>query len=114
MEVYVVLDVIIHDVSESIEIDKPFQPDLEAICSRIERFASSVGTDTAALDVRGLIPKMISGIAGCERGCPANAKDLVSGGYKDFDLQYVEGGILTAHTMTKDGFNLYLKMFPDF
>jgi hypothetical protein len=110
----VILDVIINDVSVSVEIDKPFQPDLDAIYSEIELFASSIGTDIAVLDVRGLIPKMISGIAGCESGCPANAKGLVSGGYKGFDLHYVEGGILTARIMTGDGNNLYLKMFPDF
>lgn len=57
---------------------------------------------------------MINGIAGCESGCPANAKGLVSGGYKGFDVQYVEGGILTARIMTRDGSIIYLKMFPDF
>jgi len=114
MGVYVVLDVIINDASVSVQIDRPFQPDLVAINSQIERFASSKGTDIVDLDVRGLIPKMINGIAGCESGCPANAKDLVSGGYKGFDVQYIEGGILTARIMTRDGSILYLKMFPDF
>lgn len=109
-----VLDVVIDEVSVTIEIDKPFKPDLDAIVARIEEFASSKQTDIAALDIRGLIPKMVNGIAGCERGCPANAQFLVSSGYKDFDMQYVEGGILTARTMTRDGSVLYLKMFPDF
>ena len=109
-----VLDVVINDASVTIQIDKPFQPDLDAINSQIERFASSKGTDIADLDIRGLIPRMINGIAGCERGCPANAKDLVSSGYKGFDVQYVEGGILTARIMTRDKSIIYLKMFPDF
>jgi len=110
----VVLDVIINDASVSVQIDRPFQPDLVAINSQIERFASSKGTDIVDLDVRGLISKMIKGIAGCESGCPAKAKDLVFSGYKGFDVQYIEGGILTARIMTRDGSILYLKMFPDF
>ena len=80
-----VLDVIINNVSVSVPIDKPFQPDLDAIHSQIERFASSKGIDIADLDVKGLILKMIKGIVGCERGCPANAKDLESTGHKGFE-----------------------------
>ena len=109
-----VLDVVIDTASVTIQIDKPFQPDLGAIIVQIERFARSAGTDITVLDVRGLISKMIKGIAGCEHGCPANAKNLVSMGYKGFDVQYVEGGILTARIMTREGNLLSLKMFPDF
>ncbi len=109
-----VLDVIINKVSVSVPIDKPFQPDLDAIHSQIERFASSKGIDIADLDVKGLILKMIKGIVGCERGCPANAKDLESTGHKGFEVRYVEGGILTAHIMIADGGIFYLKMFPEF
>ena len=109
-----VLDVIVNEASVSLQIDAPFQTDIEVLSSQIERFASSKGTDITALDVRGLIPKMIRGIAGCERGCPANAHDLVSKGYKGFDMQYVEGGILTACIMTAEGSVLSLKLFPDF
>jgi hypothetical protein len=114
MEVSVVLDVIINDASVSLQIDAPFQTDIDVLYSHIERFASSQGADIAAMDVRGLIPKMIRGIAGCERGCPANAHDLVSSGYKGFDMQYVEGGILTARIMNAEGSVLSLKIFPDF
>jgi len=112
--VSVVLDVIINDASVSLQIDAPFQTDIDVLYSRIERFASSKGTEIAALDVRGLIPKMIRGIAGCERGCPANAHDLVSRGHKGFDMQYVDGGILTARIKTPEGSVLSLKLFPDF
>jgi len=108
------LDVIINDASISVRIDQPFQPDLDTIYSQIERFASSKEADIASLDLRGLILKMIRGIAGCEHGCPANAKDLESTGYKGFDVQYIEGGILAARTTTGDGSILSLKMFPDF
>jgi hypothetical protein len=114
MGVSVVLDVIINDASASFQIDAPFQTDIDVLCSQIERFAASKGTDITALDVRGLIPKMIRGIAGCERGCPANAQDLVSSGHKGFDMQYVEGGILTARIVTAEGSVLSLKLFPDF
>ena len=114
MGVNVVLDVIINDASVSFQIDAPFQADIDVLCSQIERFAASKGTDITALDVRGLIPKMIRGIAGCERGCPANAQNLVSSGYKGFEMQYVDGGILTARRKTAEGSMLALKMFPDF
>ena len=109
-----VLDVVIDDASVTIQIDNPFQYDLNAVIVQIEGFASSKGTDIAALDVSGLIPGMIKGIAGCERGCPANARGLESSGYKGFDIQYIEGGILTARIMTRDGCLFCLKMFPDF
>lgn len=109
-----VLDVTINDASVSVQIDKPYQPDLDTIYSEIQRFASSKETEIEALDVKGLILKMIRGIAGCEHGCPANAKDLASTGYKGFKVQYIEGGILTAHIITGDEGILYLKMFPDF
>ena len=45
---------------------------------------------------------------------PADAKGLVSKGFKDFELQYIEGGILSARRLTGDGRFFYLKMFPDF
>lgn len=66
------------------------------------------------LDVRRLIPKMIKGIAGCEQGCPANAKGLVSDGFMSFELQCIEGGILSASASIGNGKMLWLKMFPDF
>lgn len=65
-------------------------------------------------DIRGLIPAMVKGVAGCEHGCPADAKGLVSKGFKDFELQYIEAGILSACRSTGDGRFFYLKMFPDF
>jgi hypothetical protein len=109
-----VLDVSIDDASVSLQIDAPFQTDIDVLYPQIERFASSKGAAITALDVKGLIPKMIRGIAGCERGCPANARDLVSRGYKGFDMQYVDGGILTARIMTPEGRVLSLRIFPDF
>lgn len=108
------LDVIINKDSLSITITDPFRADLDGILSQINRFASSKETDLTRLDIRGLIPKMIKGISGCEKGCPANAKDLVSRGVKDFELQYIEGGILSARATVGDDKQIFLKMFPDF
>src|SRR5512143_2661890 len=61
-----VLDVIVNDSSISIQIEDPFHPDLDAIMGQIERAASSYSIDINGLDIRGLIQKMIGGIAGCE------------------------------------------------
>jgi hypothetical protein len=108
------LDVIINKDSVSIPIDDPFRADLDAILTQINGFAASHETDLTQRDIRGLIPRMIKGIAGCEKGCPANAKDLVSRGVKDFELQYIEGGILSAHTTVGEDKQIFLKMFPDF
>ncbi|HWR58535.1 MAG TPA: hypothetical protein VN328_06575 [Thermodesulfovibrionales bacterium] len=109
-----VLDVIIDGDSTTIQIPDPFHPDLDGLIGQIDRFAFSKGTDTSGLDIRSLIPKMIKGIAGCENGCPANAKSLVSSGVEGFELQYIEGGILSAKTSGRDGSQFCLKMFPDF
>ena len=107
------LDVIIDKDSLPIEIPDPYHSDLDAVVESIGCFAASKGTDLSKLDVRGLIPAMIRGVAGCEKGCPANAKDLVSKGFQSFELEYIEGGILTARASVS-GRSFYLKMFPDF
>ena len=109
-----VLDVVVNNRSVSIQIEDPFHPDLDAIMGQIDRAASSHAIDISGFDIRGLIPRMIEGIAGCERGCPANAKGFVARGFKDFTLQYIEGGILSAHASVGDGKGVALKMFPDF
>ncbi len=108
------IEVIIGDSSETIQIVQAFRPDLDNIVSRIGRFAAANGTDISLLDIKGLLPEMIRGVVGCEQGCPADAKGLITRGYKGFNLNYVEGGILTAHSETGNGKILHLKMFPDF
>ena len=114
LEVSVLLEIIIDSATLTIPIAEAFKPDIDDVVMRMEQFAALQGADIATLDVRGLIPSMIRGIVGCERGCPADAKGLISRGYKGFDLQYIEGGILTGRAMTADGRHLYIKMFPDF
>lgn len=108
------LDVRIDNDSILIPIDNPFQLDIDGIMEKIDNFVSSKGTNLNGLDVRGLIPKMVRGVAGCEGGCPANAKDLVERGFKNFQLCYIEGGILSAMATTGNGKTLTIKMFPEF
>jgi hypothetical protein len=110
----VVLDVIIDKESLTIPVADPFHPDLDGMIAKIEKFASIKQVNTVGLDLGKLIPKMIKGIAGCENGCPSTAKSLVSKGVKGFELEYIEGGILSARTVIGDGKFLYLKLFPDF
>jgi hypothetical protein len=110
----VVLDINIGSASATITIVDAFRHDLDDTISSIERFAEEQDADVSSLYFRGLIPQMIRGVVGCERGCPADAKELISRGYKGFQLQYVEGGILTASAATQDGRPVHIKMFPDF
>ncbi len=108
------LDVSLDKDSLSIPITNPFKLDAEEIESQIEGFVSERGASLQGLDVKGLLPKLVRGIAGCEGGCPADAMGVVRAGYRNFKIEYVEGGILTAKAKTSDGTSLSLKMFPDF
>lgn len=108
------LDVSLDNDSLSINIEDPFHIDIDSLLNRIEAFASSKNITLNGIEIRGIIPKMIRGIAGCEGGCPADAKSLVRKGFKNFELKYIEGGILSAQVGVEDGKILHLKMFPDF
>lgn len=108
------LDVNIGGKSLSIPIDNPFHLDIDATTKQIDSFLTSQGATAAGLDIKGLLPKLIKGIAGCEGGCPADAKNFVSRGFRNFELAYIEGGILQARASTDDGKSLSIRMFPDF
>ncbi|MFZ3065400.1 MAG: hypothetical protein WA277_08975 [Nitrospirota bacterium] len=108
------LNVSVEKDSISISIDNPFRLDLDSIMKRIEEFAASKGAGLDGMFINELIPGMIKGIAGCEAGCPSDAKRFVSQGFKNFELDYIEGGILTAKAATINGKTLSVKMFPDF
>ena len=108
------LDVCLEEDCLSLTIDKPFQADIDALMGQIEDFAAARSIRLEGCDIRGLIPKMIRGVAGCEGGCPANAKSFVSQGFKNFELNYIEGGILSAAASTEDQKKVSLKMFPEF
>ncbi|MDI6744084.1 MAG: hypothetical protein QMD07_01790 [Thermodesulfovibrionales bacterium] len=100
--------------SISIVVENPFRINLDSVVGQIEEFCSSKGAALNGVDVRGLIQQMARGIAGCERGCPADAKEFVHRGFKGFSLAYVEGGILTAKAVIGNNKELLIKMFPDF
>jgi hypothetical protein len=108
------LDVRIDKDSISISIDNPFRLDLDSLVGRIEQFLTAKGQELNGLDVRGLLPRMVKGIAGCEAGCPADAKIVVKKGHQNFKLDYIEGGILSATAEIGQGKTLSLKLFPDF
>lgn len=108
------LDVTIGEDSLSIRIEDPFQIDLDALLARIENFASPRGVSISTPGMRDIIPRMIKGIAGCEHGCPADARGVVRAGSREFNLEYIEGGILLATARAAGGKPLHLKMFPDF
>jgi hypothetical protein len=108
------LDVRLNDRSVSITITDPFRLDLDSISGKIGELFAGQGASMEGLDVRGLVPLMVRGVAGCEAGCPSDAKGVVERGYRNFHLEYVEGGILTAQASTKEGKRFALKLFPDF
>ena len=108
------LDVRIDKDSLSISIGDPFHLDLDSIVGRIEQFLETKGEKINGLDVRGVLPRMVKGIAGCEAGCPADAKSVVKTGHQNFKLDYIEGGILAATAEIGQGKTLSLKLFPDF
>ncbi len=100
--------------SISIVVENPFHIDMDSVIGQIESLCFSKGVTLNGVDVRGLIPQMVRGIAGCERGCPADAKEFVHRGFKEFSLAYVEGGILIAKAVIGNNKELSIKMFPDF
>ena len=108
------LDVKVAAKSLSITIPDPFHLDLDAMVTQIESFCKTQDAAPANLDFRGLLPKMVKGIAGCEGGCPADAQRFVSRGFTNFKLAYIEGGILQAQAKTVDGKDVSLRMFPEF
>ncbi len=108
------LDVSVSGESLSITIDNPFKLEMDAIMGSIKDFMSGQNINLNGLDIEGLLPRMVKGIAGCEDGCPADAKGLVSQGFSDFEISYIEGGILSAKAKVEPDKMLELKMFPDF
>ncbi|MBF0458534.1 MAG: hypothetical protein HQK99_11655 [Nitrospirae bacterium] len=108
------IDVSIDGKSLSIDIDNPYKADLPQVANDIAAFGSGMGAELSDLDIKGLLGRMIKGVAGCEHGCPADAKSLVYHGYGRFKLKYVDGGILSASCELQDKRSLALKIFPEF
>jgi hypothetical protein len=108
------LDVRLEKDALSITIADPFRLDIDSIVGQIENFLTTRGEALDDLDVRTLLPRMVKGIAGCEAGCPSDAKSVVKKGHRNFKLDYIEGGILSATAEIGQGKTLSLKLFPDF
>ncbi len=108
------LEVRIGDKDYSLSVDNPFRLDARKVTQEIKEHFSERAEELKSIDIEGLLPRMIKGVFGCEEGCPADAKRLVSEGYGGFDLEYIEGGILSATYGLKDGERLEVKVFPDF
>ena len=108
------LDVRMDKEALSITIEDPFRIDFDALVGKIDDFLAPKGVKMDNLDVRGLLPRMVKGIAGCEAGCPSDAKSVVKKGYNNFKLEYIEGGILSATAHVGQGKTISLKLFPDF
>jgi hypothetical protein len=108
------LDIRMEKESLAITIEDPFRINLDALLRKINEFLAPKGVSTDNLDIRGLLPRMVKGIAGCEAGCPADAKSVVKKGHRNFTLEYIEGGILSASAQLGQGKTLSLKLFPDF
>lgn len=108
------IDVSLAGDSLPINVENPHKMDTESVVSRIGEFLRQKGVSHEKLALTELLPKMVRGIAGCEGGCPANAQSLVRKGFRDYRLEYIEGGILTAKYEVSPGTSLEIKMFPEF
>lgn len=108
------IDITAGKESCSINVDNPHRFDSEMVIDKIVAFEERAGIDLRALNIEQLISRMIRGVAGCEGGCPADAKNLVRKGFGEFRISYIEGGILSAVYSLEKGGSLSIKVFPDF
>lgn len=91
----------------TIPLPNPHHTDAGELAEKVRDITSQYGLNIEKLDVVGLIPRMIKGVSGCERGCAGNAKGLVADGHPGFELEYGDG-ILTAK-----GGGLTLRLYPE-
>jgi hypothetical protein len=108
------IDITIGGETLNLHIENPHRFDVGQVMNSINELGKQFGADLVPLQINRLIPKMIRGVAGCEGGCPSDAKGLVRDGFGNFELSYVEGGILSAVCMLENGKDLTVKVFPDF
>jgi hypothetical protein len=106
------IEVRVSNESLTLHIDNPFRIDSEELSKQIKNYFVKFNLD--GIDIEGLLPKMVRGVFGCEEGCPADAKRLVAEGYKNFHLEYIEGGILSASCRINDRDIFSIKVFPEF
>ncbi len=98
----------------SVNVKEPHRFSESEDLKSIVDFGRNLGIDLVGLQVDQLIQRMIRGVAGCEGGCPADAKGLVRNGFGRFNLSYIEGGILSAVSELEDGNSLSIRIFPEF
>lgn len=108
------LDVVIGNESLPVNIENPFRFDIASVMSNIIDFGNKNEVDLVPFQLDELIKRMIKGVAGCEAGCPSDAKSIVRDGFGNFALDYVEGGILTATQGLDNNKTLQIKIFPGF
>jgi hypothetical protein len=108
------IDISIGSESLTVSIENPHRFDTSELIKNIGDFGRKNGVDLTELGIDSLITRMIRGVAGCEGGCPSDAKSLVSEGFDDFSISYIEGGILSAVHKLSNGMSLSVKIFPDF
>jgi len=108
------LDVAIGSESLPVNIENPFRFDIASVMSNIIDFGNKNEVDLTPFHLDELLKRMIKGVAGCEAGCPSDAKSIVKNGFGNFTLEYVEGGILTATQVLNNNKTLQIKIFPGF
>jgi hypothetical protein len=110
------MDIDVHFMGRTlpIKLSDPHRMDTTAVVGEIEAFLNGDAGSPDAMHLAELLPRMVRGVAGCEGGCPSNAKSLVRVGFRDYHLDYVEGGILTAAREVAPGQRLEIKIFPEF
>ncbi|MBF0607327.1 MAG: hypothetical protein SFH39_08550 [Candidatus Magnetobacterium sp. LHC-1] len=108
------IDISIDKESMALDVANPYDFDVVKARDKIVGFASGMGVDVGQLNIDHLLSRMIRGVAGCEHGCPADAKSLVRSGVGAFKLDYIDGGILSARCALKDNKHLEIKVFPGY
>ena len=110
------MDIDVHFMGNTlpIKVKDPHRMDTAAVVGDIAAFLNGDAGATDNLYLHDLLPRMVRGVVGCEGGCPSNAKGLVRAGFRDYHLDYVEGGILTAAREVAPGRRLEIKIFPEF
>ncbi|MBI5099047.1 MAG: hypothetical protein HZB30_07375 [Nitrospirae bacterium] len=108
------IDIMIGDKSLTISLENAHRFDLAKLMENVINFGTNAGADITGLRIEKLIPRMIKGVAGCEGGCPSDAKGFAREGFGNFNLSYVEGGILKAEQLLDNGEQLQIKVFPEF
>lgn len=108
------IDITFGGRSLPIKVENPHRMDTGAVVGRIGEFLAEDNVPSDGLYLEELLPRMVKGIAGCERGCPADAQSFVRKGFRQYNLEYIEGGILQARCEAAAGGVLEIRMFPEF